>query len=238
MGASYAIRLCGWIATCAAMTGWRHMAWPPYGPPRCRGTRRVRRGAGGVLAEAARGRGGARPRWGRNLDGRMHLMGSRSADSLTPGPSPLGGEGWTGAFAGLRGPGSAAVQGAGVGGVLVGAWGGRGVGSGRGAGQAHLAQPARAGQRCVSARCPQGGTQTVTTGLPRRDGEGPAMTRCHKGGTLTVLTRRPGRDGRGYVSTRCRRSGTQAAMPRRAQGGVGSLMTRCPRLGGGATVVS
>ena len=31
-------------------------------------------GAGGVLAEEARTRGGARPRVGRNLDGRMHLM--------------------------------------------------------------------------------------------------------------------------------------------------------------------
>ena len=59
-----------------------------------------RRGAGGVLAEAARGRGGARPRVGRNLDGRMHLVdGGMSADSLTPGPSPTFGEGWIGAFA-------------------------------------------------------------------------------------------------------------------------------------------
>ena len=33
------------------------------------------RGARVALAEEARGRGGARPRVGRNLDGRMHLMG-------------------------------------------------------------------------------------------------------------------------------------------------------------------
>ena len=188
-------------------------------------------------------------------------MGSRRADSLTPGPSPTFGEGWTGAFAGLRVPGSAAVHGAGVGDVLVGVWVGEGVGSGRGARQAHLAQPVlagrqgyggdgcgtrtmmtwcdgRNGRRCVVIRCQRGGTQTVTARRSRRNGEGPAVTRCPRGGTLTVLTRRPGRGGQGYVSTRCRRSGTQAAMPRRTQGGVGSLMTRCPRLGGGATVVS
>ena len=167
----------------------------------------------------------------------MHLVGGRSADSLTPGPSPTFGEGWTGAFAGLRVPGSATVQG--VSGVLVGVPVGQGVGSGRGAGQAHLAQPAQAGRRgcggdgCgtqtvktwhprrggagyVSTRCAQGGTQTVMAGHPRHDGEGAAVTRCPRGGTLTVLTRRPGRAGRGYVSTRCPRSGTQAAMPRRA----------------------
>ena len=34
-----------------------------------------RRGAGGVEEEEARFRGGARPRAGRNLDGRMHLVG-------------------------------------------------------------------------------------------------------------------------------------------------------------------
>ena len=64
------------------------------------------------------------------------------------------------------------------------------------------------------------------------------MTRCLLGGTQTVLTRRPGRGGRGYVSTRCPCGGTQTAMPRRALCGAGSLMTRCPRLGGVATVVS
>ena len=53
---------------------------------------------------------------------------------------------------------------------------GQGVGSGRGAGQDYLAQPAQAGRR----------------------GDGGD---CH--GTRTMLTRRPGRSGRGYVGTRC-----------------------------------
>ena len=151
-------------------------------------------GAGGVLARDARTRGGARPRVGQYLDGKMHLMG--------------GGTGFR-------------VD--------------QGVGSGRSAGQDSLAQPVQAGQQGYGGA--GRGTQTVMARRPRRNGEGAAMTRCPRGGTQTVLTRRPGRGGRGYVSTRCRRSGTQAAMPRRAQGGAGSFMTRCPRLGGVATVV-
>ena len=68
-------------------------------PPQCRGTRRVRWGAGGVLVEAAGGRGGARPRLGQSLDGRMHLI--ERVMGLTPGPSPTFGEGWIPAFAGM-----------------------------------------------------------------------------------------------------------------------------------------
>ena len=60
--------------------------WPPYGPPAlrgdvdcgaCRNDEAVgRRGRyAGVVAWEARTRGGARPRVGRYLDGRMHLMG-------------------------------------------------------------------------------------------------------------------------------------------------------------------
>ena len=160
-------------------------------------------------------------------------MGGGRSEDLTPGPSPPSGEGWIPTFAGLRGPGSAAVRG--VGGVLVGLRIGEVVGSGRSARQALLAQPAQADRRGCGGD--GRGTQTVMARLARHSGERPAMTRCPRGGTLTVLTRRPGLGGQGYVSTRCRSSGTQAAMPRRAQGGVGSLMTRCPRLGGGATVV-
>ena len=142
----------------------------------------------------------------------------------------------------------------------VGERGGQGVGSGRDAGQAPLAPPVlagrrgrggdaggtqavltrhrrRAGARCVRTRCQEGGTQTVVDRYPRRAGEGAAMTRCPMGGTQTVLTRRPHCSSAGYVSTRCRSSGTQAAMPRRARCGAGSLMTRCPRLGGIATAV-
>ena len=156
--------------------------------------------------------------------------------ALTPGPSPPCGEGWIPAFAGLRVPGSAAVHGAGVGGVLAGVHVGQGAGIGRDAGQALLAQPVQAGRRGYGGD--GRGTRTVMTRRPRRYGEGSAMTRCPRGGTQTVLTRRPGLGGRGYVSTRCPCGGTQTAMPRRALCGEGSLMTRCPRLGGVATVVS
>ena len=56
---------------------------------------------------------------------------------------------------------------------------GQGAGIGRDAGQALLAQPARAGRRGYGGgRC---GTQTVMTRRPRRYGEGSAMTRCPRG---------------------------------------------------------
>ena len=207
----------------------------------------------------ARGRGGARPRVGRYLDGGLHLMGGGGGYDLTPGPSPTFGEGWIPAFAGLCVPGSATERGVGGGGVLVGVWVGQGAGIGRVVGQALLAQPGvagrqgdggnrhgtqtvltrrpgRGGRGYVSTRCPRGGTRTAR---PRRGqgGAGSLLTRCQKGGTQTVLTRRLGRDGRGYVSTRCPRGGTRTARPRRAQGGVGSLMTRCQK-GGTQTMLT
>ncbi len=49
--------------------------WSPYGPPAPQGDGGGGRGAGGVMETEARIRGGARPRAGRNLDGRMHLVG-------------------------------------------------------------------------------------------------------------------------------------------------------------------
>ena len=186
-----------------------------------RGDAVFRRGARGVIEGEARTRGGARPRVGRCLDGRMHLMGgvvgmsvggrlgirSAACRCVAPRCSPrcYGGT-WIPAFAGMtRGEAGMTVE---TMRVRV----GQGVGSGRNAGQDFLAQSAQAdrhgrgGDRC--------GTQTVLARHPRRDGEGSVSTRCLQGGTQTVLTRRPRRHGEGYVST------------------------RCPRLGGFATAVS
>ena len=202
------------------------------------------RGAGGVVMGEARGRGGARPRVGRYLDGRMHLVGGvwpparqrEEMAALTPGPSPPCGEGWIPAFAGLCVPGSVGKRGAGECGVSAGVLGRSGCGDwqGRGArppGTTGAGRPARVRWRWV--RHSDGADPAPRPQWPR----GTVSTRCLQGGTQTVLTRRPGHDGQGYVSTRCPRSGTQAAMPRRARCGAGSVMTRCPRLGGGATAV-
>ena len=189
-----------------------------------------RRRAGGVLAEEARTRGGARPRAGRNLDGRMHFVRCRP----NPRPLPWQGRGVcvaisSGAGVGLRlapqGRGGGhdlaplsspryaggqrdlvlGMHGAGVGGVSVGVRVSQGVGSGRSARQDYLAQPAQAG----------------------RQGDG-----GDSHGTQTVLTRRPGRSGQGYVNTRCPEGGARTVMPRRTQCGEGSAMTRRPLVPG------
>ena len=189
------------------------MAGPTPWPPPWQG-RGMAGGAGGVLAEEARTRGGARPRAGRNLDGRMHFVRCRP----NPRPLPWQGRGVcvaisSGAGVGLRlapqGRGGGhdlaplsspryaggqrdlvlGMHGAGVGGVSVGVRVSQGVGSGRSARQDYLAQPAQAG----------------------RQGDG-----GDSHGTQTVLTRHPGRGGRGYVGTRCPMGGARTVMPRRA----------------------
>ena len=110
-------------------------------------------------------------------------------------------------------------------------------------------RPGRSGQGYASTRCPRGGARTV---MPRRTqrgggsamtrrplvpGAGPVVVRRGRHGTQTELTRRPGRSGRGYVSTRCPQGGARTVMPHRTVCGEGSLMTRCPLLGGYATAV-
>ena len=145
-------------------------------------------GAGGAREWWRRGkpvsRGGARPRAGRNLGGRMHLMG--------------GGAGLpVGRSVGIL----SAVFLGGATGVRV----GQGVGSGRDAGQDSLAQPAQAGRQGNGGD--GRGTQTVMTRRPRRTGEGSAMTRCPRKAALRPVTDpgAPAVSGRGYVSTRCPR---------------------------------
>ena len=128
--------------------------WPPCGPPAmqwdvdCGASRNDEAvggrgwGAGGVVMGEARGRGGARPRVGRYLDGRMHLVGGlwpparqrEEMAALTPGPSPPCGEGWIPAFAGLCVPGSVGKRSTVVGGGSVGVRVDQGAGIGRGRG--------------------------------------------------------------------------------------------------------
>ena len=195
-----------------------------------------RRGAGGVLAEKARTRGGARPRAGRYLDGRMHLMGGVGRE---PHPRPLSNS-WRGMDSRLGGSvaivaGLQVVQGAGIGRVVGQVllarpvWAGRqGDGGVRHDTQTVLTRrPGHGGWGYINTRCPRGGARTVRPRHVGRRGAGSPMTRrlLHRTrpvgnrharrGTQTVLTRRLGRAGRGYVSTRCPRGGTRTAMPRR-----------------------
>ena len=242
-----------WIAAYAAMTGgWARSIAPLRRRADSGGWARsiapLRRwGAGGVLAAVARCGGGATPRAGRDLEGRLHVMDgevglyvSGSAGTHDAGcrcvaaRRPARGAGGTGIAAGAGMPVQAVgmtveiagVRSASVGGVSVGERVSQGVGSGRDAGQAPLAPPVLAGRRGRGGDA--GGTQAVLTRHRRRAGAQCVRTRCRKGGTQTVRAGRPRHNDAGAARTRCPMGGTQTVLTRRPHcSSAGYVSTRC-----------
>ena len=197
--------------------------------------------------ETAGGRGGARPRVGRNLDGRMHLMGGGVVGScpLTPSPPPeqapgeggewnwppcgppdwAGGRGQASPLAPLQHVSPGRPQGTPLPGWQpVGGW---------------IAACAAMTKRCGGVGQGVGSGRGVGQDLlaqPVRAGR-----RGHGGdgcGTRTKMTWHGGRSGRCCVISRCARGGTQTVMARHSRrNGEGPAMTRCPK-GGTLTVLT
>ena len=199
-----------WIAACAAMTStWAQHVAPLHKKPTLVSLWSPRCGGGTAACARRRGArgvlaGGASARDGAGLRARRYLGGRMHLVGGVGGLAPL----WSPRCDGGTGVPAFAGMTMGEAGMMVEMVGVRvdqGTGSGRDAGQDHLEQPAH-----VS-----------------RQGRGGDS----KGGTRTVMAWRRGRNGQPCASIRCLEGGTQTAMPRRALGGGGFAMTRCPRVG-------